>query len=66
GTNGVVPTSGTARWASALRLEDFTRTFSVVENSVERIMNDALTIATLAELEGLPQHAQTARMRYGA
>jgi histidinol dehydrogenase len=65
GTNQVVPTSGTARWASALRLEDFTRTFTVVENSAERMMNDALMVAALAELEGLPQHAQTARMRYG-
>lgn len=65
GTSHVVPTSGTARWSSALRLEDFTRTLSVVENTAERMMNDALSVATLAELEGLPQHAQTARMRYG-
>jgi histidinol dehydrogenase len=65
GTSHVVPTSGTARWASGLRLEDFTRTFTVVENSAERMMNDALMVAALAELEGLPQHAQTARMRYG-
>lgn len=65
GTNHVVPGSGTARWASGLRLEDFTRTFSVVENSAERMMNDASTIAALAELDGLPQHAETARMRYG-
>lgn len=65
GTNHVVPTSGTARWASALRLEDFTRSLNVVEYTAERMMNDALSVATLAELEGLPQHAQTARMRYG-
>ncbi|MBV8721736.1 MAG: histidinol dehydrogenase [Candidatus Eremiobacteraeota bacterium] len=65
GTNHVVPTSGTARWASSLGLEDFMRTINVVENTAERMMNDALAIATLAELEGLPQHAQTARMRYG-
>ncbi|MBV8332032.1 MAG: histidinol dehydrogenase, partial [Candidatus Eremiobacteraeota bacterium] len=48
-----------------LGLEDFMRTINVVENTAERMMNDALAIATLAELEGLPQHAQTARMRYG-
>jgi histidinol dehydrogenase len=65
GTNHVVPTGGTARFSSALSLADFTRSFSVVENSIERMMNDALTVATMAELEGLPQHAQTARMRYG-
>ncbi|HEY1975729.1 MAG TPA: histidinol dehydrogenase [Candidatus Baltobacteraceae bacterium] len=65
GTSHVVPTSGTARWSSALRLEDFTRSLTVVENTAERMMNDALSVAALAELEGLPQHAQTARMRYG-
>jgi histidinol dehydrogenase len=65
GTNHVVPTSGTARWASALRLEDFTRSLNIVEYTAERMMSDALSVAALAELEGLPQHAQTARMRYG-
>lgn len=66
GTNHVVPTAGTARYASALSLADFMRSFTVVENSLERTMNDALPIVALAEIEGLPQHAQTARMRYGA
>lgn len=65
GTNSVVPTAGTARWSSGLRLEDFTRSLTVVENTAERMMNDAQSVAALAELEGLPQHAQTARMRYG-
>ncbi|MEO6836575.1 MAG: histidinol dehydrogenase [Candidatus Tumulicola sp.] len=65
GINHVVPTSGTARFSSGLSLADFTRTFSVVENSAERMMSDAAPIAVLAELEGLPQHAQTARMRHG-
>jgi histidinol dehydrogenase len=66
GTNHVVPTSGTARFASSLSLEEFTRSFSVVENSPERIASDAPLLALLAEFEGLPQHAQTARMRYGS
>jgi histidinol dehydrogenase len=65
GTNAVVPTSGTARFTSGLSLNDFTRTMTVVENSLERMMNDAITVAELAELEGFPQHAQTARMRFG-
>jgi histidinol dehydrogenase len=65
GTNEVVPTSGTARFASSLSLADFTRSFSVVENSAERAASDAPMLASLAELEGLPHHAQTARMRYG-
>ena len=64
GTNHVVPTSGTARFSSGLSLADFMRSFSVVENSLERMQTDAAAIAELAELEGLPQHAATVRMRH--
>jgi histidinol dehydrogenase len=63
GTSRIAPSSGTARFASSLMLSDFTRSFSVVENTQERIANDATALATLAELDGLPHHAQTARMR---
>ncbi len=63
GTNRVVPTSGTARFASSLSLGEFTRSFSVVENTIERIASDAPALASLAEADGLPHHAQTARMR---
>jgi histidinol dehydrogenase len=66
GTNRVVPTSGTARFASSLSLADFTRSFSIVENTPERIKNDAAAMASLAELDELPHHAQTARMRCGS
>lgn len=63
GTNHVLPTSGAARFSSGLRTADFMRTFSVVENSRERMLGDAATLAALADFEGLPQHARTARMR---
>jgi histidinol dehydrogenase len=63
GTNHVLPTSGAARFSSGLRTEDFLRTFSVVENSPERMAGDAATLASLADFEGLAQHARTARMR---
>ena len=66
GTSRVVPTSGTARFASSLSLADFTRSFSVVENTLERVANDAAALASLADLDGLPHHAQTARMRSGS
>jgi histidinol dehydrogenase len=65
GTNSVLPTSGTARFSSALSLRDFVRTFAVLENSPERMNGDAQAVAELAELEGLSQHAQAARMRVG-
>lgn len=66
GINHVLPTAGTARFASALSLADFMRSLSVVEYSAQRIAADAPAIADLAQLEGLPQHAHTARMRHGA
>jgi histidinol dehydrogenase len=65
GTNHVVPTAGSARFCSGLSLADFMRSFTVLENSAERMTLDAPFVAELAELEGLPQHAQTARMRRG-
>lgn len=66
GTNSIQPAGGTARFASGLSLADFMRSFSVVENSRERMLRDAQPLAALSDFEGLPQHAQTARMRSGA
>lgn len=63
GTNHVLPTSGAARFSSGLRTGDFSRTFSVVENSRQRMLEDAPILATLAQFEGLPRHARSASMR---
>lgn len=63
GTNHVLPTSGAARFSSGLRTDDFMRTFSVVENSRERMLADAPVLDALARFEGLPQHARTAVLR---
>jgi histidinol dehydrogenase len=63
GTNHVLPTSGAARFSSGLSTADYLRTFTVLENSPARMADDADLLATLAEFEGLTQHAQTARMR---
>ena len=63
GTNHTLPTSGASRFSSGLRTADYYRTMSVVENSAQRMADDAETLAALAEFEGLPAHARTARMR---
>jgi histidinol dehydrogenase len=63
GTNHVLPTAGAARFASGLRLADFMRTMSLVEYSAARMQGDADVLASLADFEGLPAHAQTARLR---
>jgi histidinol dehydrogenase len=63
GTNHTLPTSGAARFSSGLRTADYLRTMSVVENSSARMVADAEVLAALADFEGLPAHARTARMR---
>ena len=63
GTNHVLPTAGAPRFSSGLRLTDFTRTMSVVEYSRHRMQHDADVLDLLAQFEGLPAHARTARMR---
>lgn len=63
GTNHVLPTAGASRFASGLRLADFTRTMSLVEYSDSRMQQDADVLAALADFEGLPAHAQSARIR---
>jgi histidinol dehydrogenase len=63
GTNHTLPTSGAGRFASGLRTADFLRTMTLVENTRARMVADAELLATLADFEGLPAHARTARMR---
>jgi histidinol dehydrogenase len=65
GSNHTLPTSGAGRFSSGLRTADFQRTMSLIENSVARMRSDAPLLAALADFEGLPAHARTARMRSG-
>ena len=63
GTNHTLPTSGAARFSSGLRTAEYLRTISLVENTPARMRADAEALAGLADFEGLPAHARTARMR---
>lgn len=63
GTNHTLPTSGAARFSSGLRTADYLRTMTLVQNSAARMRDDAAPLAALADFEGLPAHARTARMR---
>jgi histidinol dehydrogenase len=65
GSNHVLPTSGAGRFSSGLHTADFYRTMSLIENSPARMHADADVLAALADFEGLPAHARTARMRRG-
>jgi histidinol dehydrogenase len=63
GPNHVLPTYGSARWAGALRVDDFLKHIHVVSLDQEGLARVAPHVATLAEAEGLPTHAESVRMR---
>jgi histidinol dehydrogenase len=66
GPNHVLPTSGTARFSSALSVDDFMKTVNYVfydRRSLEACYND---IRQFAEAEGLDAHAQSACIRFEA
>ena len=63
GPNHVLPTGGTARFASALGVGVFLRRQSVVRSSPERLRQTGEAIARFAEAEGLDAHALAVRLR---
>ncbi|HEU5169167.1 MAG TPA: histidinol dehydrogenase [Gemmatimonadales bacterium] len=63
GPSHVLPTSGTARYASPLGVYDFVKRTSLIRYSRARLEADAKHIIELAEAEGLPGHAQAVRVR---
>lgn len=63
GPNHVLPTAGTARFASALGVECFLKRTSVLSYSRAALERDAPAIVQLAELEGLQAHAASVRIR---
>ncbi len=65
GPNHVLPTAGTARFASALGVDDFLKKTSVIAYSRAAFDRDAPSIIRLAELEGLTAHAESVRIRVG-
>jgi histidinol dehydrogenase len=63
GPNHVLPTAGTARFASALSVDHFLKRTSVLHYSPEAFRREAADIIRLAEVEGLGAHANTIRVR---
>ncbi len=63
GPNHVLPTAGTARFASALSVEHFTKKTSLIHYSEDAFMKEARDIIRLAEIEGLGAHAESVRIR---
>jgi histidinol dehydrogenase len=63
GPNHVLPTGGTARFASPLGVYDFVKRTSLIGYSAERLRAHAADVIRLAESEGLHGHAEAVRVR---
>ena len=57
GPNHVLPTGGTARYASALSVDDFIRKQSIIHYTRERLQKTGDKIVDFANAEGLTAHA---------
>ncbi|MDR1659664.1 MAG: histidinol dehydrogenase [Desulfovibrio sp.] len=63
GPNHVLPTMGTARFASALSVQTFCKKTSILAMSPAFVRENAAAVANLARLEGLEAHARSVEAR---
>jgi histidinol dehydrogenase len=63
GPNHTLPTSGSARYASALGVETFMKHSSLIQYSPAALQQVAGAIDLLTQAEGLPSHADSVRLR---
>ncbi|MBE9207900.1 histidinol dehydrogenase [Nostoc sp. LEGE 06077] len=63
GPNHTLPTSGAARYTSALSVETFLKHSSIIQYSPTALQKVAGAIDALATAEGLPSHADSVRRR---
>jgi len=63
GPNHVLPTNGTARFSSALSVDDFIKKSSVIHYSKQDLLANGPAIVTLARREGLDAHANAVTQR---
>jgi histidinol dehydrogenase len=63
GPNHVLPTGGTARYASALGVDDFIRKQSIIAYTRERLAKTGSDIVAFAESEALTAHARAIQVR---
>jgi histidinol dehydrogenase len=58
-----LPTSGAARYASALGVETFLKHSSLIQYSPAALQKVSQAVQILAQAEGLSSHAQSVRLR---
>lgn len=66
GPSHVLPTGGSARWASGLTANDFLKRTSMIRFEPNGLRGIARDVVALAEVEGLTAHAQSVRVRLEA
>ena len=66
GSNHVLPTSGSARYASGLSVQSFLRGVHVIDYDREALAGVADQVVTLAQAEDLPAHGEAVQVRFGA
>lgn len=64
GPSHVLPTYGSARFSSALRVDDFQKLVHVVSLDQAALGRVAPHVAAIAEAEGLAAHAESVRLRW--
>jgi len=65
GPSHVLPTGGTARWASGLTANDFLRSGSVISFDQSAMEQVAADVRTMSDKEGLTAHRKSVEMRVG-
>jgi len=65
GPSHVLPTGGTARWASGLSANDFLRSHSVIDFSQAAMSEVAADVQAMANKEGLTAHRASVDIRLG-
>jgi histidinol dehydrogenase len=63
GPNHTLPTNGTARFSSALSVDDYIKKSGLLSYSAKAIRDIAPTVLELAQAEGFAAHANTVRVR---
>ena len=64
GPNHILPTNGTARFFSALSVDDFIKKSSIISYSREALEAAHLDIERFAKAEGLTAHANSVAVRF--
>jgi histidinol dehydrogenase len=65
GPNHVLPTGGTARFASGLSVDRFIKKTSILHYSEAALRREAGDVIRFAEIEGLDAHARSIKVRQG-